>query len=977
MENSFQFGKDGKFQVRRHTFQDAGQNSYTKSPSTNPDLFVSLNNVLSPSIENVLKRRWGYKLWSSLSDKFVHLYEFQRNADLARRIVGTVADATGSNSTSNIVAAMNEDGTTWNSLIFTPSALATKPYMVNSRDYGYFEDGVAADLIKWDGSSGTGNHSYVLSAAANASGGNTVYTGVTLSALLPGETVTIAGFTTAANNGVFKVVSSAAGTVTVNNPNGVAESIAATLVSTSGTSKWGIAAPTSPITLGSPTGGGAQTYTLSAAANNAGGNTVYTGVGLDLLFTNTAVTIQGFLTGANNGNFTVVSSTSTTVKVNNPAGVAETHAATLVTQNRIRPTTLLNGWGANGHVGSYEGGVNQGFTFGLDGSTTSAYSNPGNAFDSDLDTYASATIQHSHAYAGCVWSFSSQTTNSVNIQLGILSEVPASGTDGQVVSKRSGGIWYTIDGGSSWIQVYDQPNRPKQYDIIAIPDGTDFGKVQVMAFIDAHDDMYQKVYDLYLEGTTTGSGPLTLTSGRQYFVAYENSTAGNFSDVSPVSTSTGPLFGAAQPLNNIPVSSDPQVDKKVILATADGGDQTILYLVVELANSVVSYIDSMNELQLLAQNVYAFTDVSGNDFGLFDNQPPPNGKYPTKHKGRVFMIVDGKTLAFSKNAGDVITPTGVVAGRYEEDWPPFNTLDISSGAETANGLLSDGEFLYISTDRRVLRLAGDGPENFQPPSTSFAEGGVNNVETWVPVFLDGQPLGAMWLTQDFRVILSDFNSHIDIGTPLQDILDTINPAASTTSHGVYYAQGAYNFYALFIPTGVATAPNTMIVFDLKARTWVVWTLTDNADASLYNITYAGLPQMLFWSHFSPGYKFVPGLFQDRVNNTPVNYTTSIKTPFMDFGDPTLRKVLNWMQVMTADAASTITVQGASTQAEFAAPSTVVTNAALITSPFGDLRLNLAGRTTKDRFYQFTFTSTGTADIVLSGYDIRGLGFHSY
>src|SRR6516162_8252876 len=44
-----------------------------------------------------------------------------------------------------------------------------------------------------------------------------------------------------------------------------------------------------------------------------------------------------------------------------------------------RPTTLLNGWGPNAHVGAYELGVNQSFGWGLNPSTTSAYNNPGNA----------------------------------------------------------------------------------------------------------------------------------------------------------------------------------------------------------------------------------------------------------------------------------------------------------------------------------------------------------------------------------------------------------------------------------------------------------------------------------------------------------------------------------------------------------------------------------------------------------------------
>lgn len=73
------------------------------------------------------------------------------------------------------------------------------------------------------------------------------------------------------------------------------------------------------------------TYTLSAAAPDPNGNrnTVYTGTALGNLLGSYEVTISGFVNAANNGQFIVVSSSPTSVTVNNPNGVAETHAASL------------------------------------------------------------------------------------------------------------------------------------------------------------------------------------------------------------------------------------------------------------------------------------------------------------------------------------------------------------------------------------------------------------------------------------------------------------------------------------------------------------------------------------------------------------------------------------------------------------------------------------------------------------------------
>jgi hypothetical protein len=70
---------------------------------------------------------------------------------------------------------------------------------------------------------------FFISAAANASGGNTVYTGTFDTISFPvGATAIISGFkTNAANNGSFTVVSVTATTLTVANTGGVAETIQA------------------------------------------------------------------------------------------------------------------------------------------------------------------------------------------------------------------------------------------------------------------------------------------------------------------------------------------------------------------------------------------------------------------------------------------------------------------------------------------------------------------------------------------------------------------------------------------------------------------------------------------------------------------------------------------------------------------------------------------------------------------------------
>lgn len=73
----------------------------------------------------------------------------------------------------------------------------------------------------------------------------------------------------------------------------------------------------------------------------------------------------------------------------------------------------------------------------------------------------------------------------------------------------------------------------------------------------------------------------------------------------------------------------------------------------------------------------------------------------------------------------------------------------------------------------------------------------------------------------------------------------------------------------------------------------------------------------------------------------------------------------------------ITIEGASTDQGFETPHAVITDVVPKLSPFGDYTVYLAGSVTKDRFYRFTFTSTTDAVDFLTGFDIRGFGFHNY
>jgi len=138
-----------------------------------------------------------------------------------------------------------------------------------------------------------------------------------------GQNITFSGFANAANNGTFACTASTTTTVTVSNASSALET-----VSPAG-SAWAVLASVP------------STGTTGAAS---GGNTVYnvaaTGFAAHQLQGLTFVVTGGVASGgANNGTFTCVDNTTTTITLNNASGVAETHAI-FITGGSINDTVM-------------------------------------------------------------------------------------------------------------------------------------------------------------------------------------------------------------------------------------------------------------------------------------------------------------------------------------------------------------------------------------------------------------------------------------------------------------------------------------------------------------------------------------------------------------------------------------------------------------------------------------------------------------
>jgi hypothetical protein len=467
------------------------------------------------------------------------------------------------------------------------------------------------------------------------------------------------------------------------------------------------------------------------------------------------------------------------------------------------------------------------------------------------------------------------------------------------------------------------------------------------------------------------AGSVTLLQGRKYYGAFKNSTTGHVSDLNPVSVTTGPVAAQNIPLTWAETTTDTQVDRRLWLATADGGNEETLYLLADTAIATTTLTDNITDDVLILGSTYLEVDDFGEQHGIADNSPPPMGTFPTKHKGRIW-VVNGQNLYFSKNQDEVTNSQGLITSRYEESWPADYVLDIAEGTETVRGLLSDGDVLYVGTERHVRKISGTGPSDLTVPEIAFNNVGVLNQDVWKIVYSEGAPVGSIWLTPDFRLIASDFNVYRNVGEPVQTTLNSINRSAASKCHAMFGSEGAYDLYILAVPTGVNTECDTLIVYQLSTKKFFIWKLPEVTYSMHFNVKADGTPQWLFTSATSL-LQFDKTVRQDH----GISFTVTVRTSWLNLGDSSTRKVLNELEFL-GDPNVAITVEGATTDAEFLAPQTVVSGSTVTTGPLGQLKLYLAGKTSKSKFYRFSYVmgsnnSSNSGDI--DGYSAEAFAIH--
>jgi hypothetical protein len=985
----------------RDNFANTGQHSYVKAPAQDQAMWQSLLNV-QPITQGILNQRWGYNLLNlAYSAGAVRLYNFQSDSLGQRAIVLTAA---------NSVSALKEDGTSYNLVIFYPSAGGNVIRSVTSRNYQYFCDGNNAlnptthrtgDSLKWDGSptllTGTSNIGILNTDVTqnNVAGGGSTFT-----------------YVQGPNTGGTVTDIAAAPVDQWINPSGIFSNNPAT------PAKNGIGY--FPIT---------QTTTDSLKALqffgpiNVGQNVQ--GIQVAFTYTNT------YTNGGSNGFATIFAQLiKNGVKYGAvrqlPLAIDGTsHVATLGSPNDVWggnfvPSDLSgNTFGVQFYVsgGLHNPNGTQGFTIAIQFVTITATLN--------------TTISITNSSAAGVGIAGAEPGGSVNLSLGrtyyLVGNNSLTGHFSDLTTASASTGSGTNAEYNLALATFNDPQVDKKF-VLATADGGDpsilYETLVLVPGLTVSSWAIDGANHVTFTGIYTGNAP---ANGATVVVGGLNH--GNYLNGATltVTGTTGTTLTA-----NFTHGADSATEIGVV------GNYGF-----EIPNSVTLVIDNTPDPNLVTYQPLLFTDQFGNSFGVALNTPPPAGNIIVKHQGRLWMAgIPGAThsVYFSKAVAELTLPNGFIAGKYEEAWPLSNYFDVSDGAESVSGLLSDGNTLYIGTQNHVRRLLGNAPANFQEPQIVHPQVGVMNQEVWQTVFLQGTPAGCIWMTPDFRVIQSDFNTYVDIGNPIQDILNNLQPTAQSLAHAAFVADGEYNLYILAVPYLQSTYCDTHLVFDLKARQWFVWQPANGSVSLLYNVTQAGIPQWLFvsgvgnffsegitsltrssnvvtalllskpliavgasitvsgasdasyngtfsvtsitafftgphtlnynvtWNQTGANSSTTGGLLTSNVQqNVPVNIysptaTTdngiaipvSATTTWLHLGEPTRRKMLNEVQVY-GNTTMTMSVNGSNNLQDFlSTPRPIVYNRTLIQSPFGTWNLYLTGVKTRHRYYQFTF-----------------------
>jgi hypothetical protein len=207
-------------------------------------------------------------------------------------------------------------------------------------------------------------------------------------------------------------------------------------------------------------------------------------------------------------------------------------------------------------------------------------------------------------------------------------------------------------------------------------------------------------------------------------------------------------------LSNIPVSTDPQVTKRTIYRTVNGGSEWIFVDVIN-DNVTTTYSDVFNDDSLGEGTPPLAGDVSS------DNSPPPQAGIIKFWKHTMFL------------AGDPENPTAIYWSNPDdvEGVPQLNTATLDS---VVTAIYETYSALIVATDLGLWQVTGDSPD-FRLDKI------INNIGC-VGKRAAGETRVDGWMVDRDGMRLFDANNPVKISEPIRDKFDEFEKTFLENTH---------------------------------------------------------------------------------------------------------------------------------------------------------------------------------------------------
>jgi hypothetical protein len=480
-----------------------------------------------------------------------------------------------------------------------------------------------------------------------------------------------------------------------------------------------------------------------------------------------------------------------------------------------------------------------------------AFTGPGNAFDGDPNTAATAScfsvLNGSSPQFDCVWgTWAAASGNYLSLSLTVISSAFASapGLNGAGDSEVT--LQYSVNNGASWTTILHGEGTDnasggwsKTTSVISLPPGIPLSNIQVRAIG-------------FTTPNLTNFGTRTVTAQMSIFEIF---TTGTLSGTSGGSGSGGTFtpFDVGQTLyingvNVGTIASIPNASTAILTNVWNGGTLTGDYLVAptrathwvlyasESENSQIGF-----QLAIIPVTTMFYVDSSpfvGNNANLYNvierpvrNDPPIASKIQTLHKNRIFRRRETNPRFFNYTAYEEVL--GNLNGSPQECTPgtdPNTVSDIvnedplNDDSVAVRALCSHGDPLYLGSEKNIVPLYGQSLDSFSLSNIIAFRVGVAGRHAMVST-----PHGLAFVSYDKKVYLypsqyppglagGDATQYlIELSRPLRPTFEQMLSSDLDNIRLVFYNYGRRNWLVLAYQDN-ANVYHTW-VYDFEVQSW--------------------------------------------------------------------------------------------------------------------------------------------------------------